>query len=598
MYDDSKRAKRIVEDVTEGIAETSSIYVKGYSDSNVASLSVVKSGERQGVSNRLAFNDSNKTSEVYHIRASHDNPIDIGFDIRNAKVKKNGSDLELFLPGNRQVIICDYFRNLESLPNIVFAGTIILTGEEFLCVFAHTLYTWYREVKHRATVHIQHTMSDIVKTVKNIRKKISYQSTESDVTNSKFWNSLSVIDNTPVANEDMPIHTDIERIEGEISSIQESLHTMSEYCTQNTLELKDRIDKNTEYMSSVVEQMQGVEYHTVISKIYNEVGLLRNSIEQIQSMIGSFQGTTEHKRYRNESNNEIIPRLSLLEETVNNLVHTVESIHSIVHSIQNEAMLSKPCSHDLENILSEIASIKHTVHLLEQQLGNVHNRNTQEALSTTLRSYTELLQDELQTLRSYVDTVSNECKHTDILPTQDISRHLSEVESAIYRSLSKIKTMQGNIAGQKESIRTEAVPLYSELNGIKKNLEEFQVMVESIRSSIVKDTSSIGDNVDYIANELVSMSARLRQLNTYIDTVDTKIHSLFEVNEIGENKDNQGGVVHQGLEEEYNTLSKLPAEEEVYRVHEDSIPESNEEYIDALYTDENTEENQTHSIST
>ena len=294
MHNDSKREIRVVESVTEGIAETSSIYAKGYSDSSMSSLSVVRSGEYQKLSDRLVYNDSNRVGEVYHIRASHDKPIDIGFDIRNAKVTKKGNNLEFFLPDNKQVIIGDYFRNLESLPNIVFAGTIILTGEEFLCVFAHTLYTWYREIRNRAGKNIRHTMSDIVKTVKNIRKKMSYQSITNDINKSKFWNSLRVVEEESVPQLSLSIHADIEKIENEISSIQNSLHTMSEHYAKSTMELKDKIEQNQEYISSVVTKLQDKASYAIGSDIHDEITLLQNSLKQVENIIEGLQTQYSH----------------------------------------------------------------------------------------------------------------------------------------------------------------------------------------------------------------------------------------------------------------------------------------------------------------
>lgn len=603
MYNDSKREISVVQNVTEGIAETSSIYAKGYSDSNIASLSVVKSGERKKLFNRLVFSDSNKVGEVYHIHASHDSPIDIGFDIRNARVKKNNNDLEFFLPHNRKVIICDYFRNLESLPTIVFAGTIILTGEEFLCIFAHTLYTWYKEVRGRNAINIQHTMSDIVKTVKNIRKKMKYQSIAEDVTNSKFWNSLSIVDNE--SHENALLRSDIEKIENEIASIQESLHTMS------TNHIPNDVAQNKETVFSAEENVHNEPSHTIISDIYNEIGILRNSIEQIQATIGAFQNTQSYTPYHNGENNEIERRLCILEDTVQTLVHTVESTHEIVQSLHNEPALQMPYSHELEKILAEIETIKNTIHSLEEQLQKKQSNYTQEKLDATLHSYTTLLQDELQTLRSYVDTVTSGYEHNQSPSSHKVNQQLLNVERAIYDSLSKIHSMQEDIAEQKESLQEDIKPLYVELATIKNNLANFQEMIAGIRKNVVESeqskSSALEQNVEHITNELLSIHNRLSQVNTYIDTIDEKMNTLFHPNMIASQEMEQTVALPEASFHQYDTLQS--GQEDIVSHHENRealheqvlttenqpmqeervVSEENKGYVDASY-DERAEQ--------
>ena len=229
---------------------------------------------------------------------------------------------------------------------------------------------------------------------------------------------------------------------------------------------------------------------------------------------------------------------------------------------------------DIENIRSEIGIMKHTLHSLEEQLHKQESSNIQEKLDNTLHSYTQLLQHELQTLRSYISTMGTSSIHAS---SSGVAEQLDETEQTIHTSLAKIQSMQEAITTQKDSIRTEFVPLYSELNGVKKSLEEFEVILHNIKKNIVagnhEDKDSIENNSSYVVNELMSISNYLSQLNKYIDTIDHKMNLLFESEDIRLRKVQEGDVIEKASRPSLGTKDNFHIEEVA------------QEYKDAVYVD-------------
>lgn len=230
--------------------ETSSIYADGYSASSSytgkrrARQPKQRTASSDTTCGTPTFSDSNTSDNVYSMVASLSTPLDIGFSLKGARIQQKDEKLILTLTNNITVIITNFF-SLSRLPDIVFGGTIIYTGEEFLSTFAPVIYKEYlstvQKNKHNAIAM-------------QLKKGIfQHHATKpflplalDDKVRSPFWNSLTIDQDFLNAWDDETL------LSIKKSSIQPIVvHLPAQMVQSNTPNASNNLQQDTQVATSV-----------------------------------------------------------------------------------------------------------------------------------------------------------------------------------------------------------------------------------------------------------------------------------------------------------------------------------------------------------
>ncbi|MGL4722347.1 MAG: hypothetical protein ACRCV3_03495 [Desulfovibrionaceae bacterium] len=226
--------------LTQGIAETSSIHIPGYESSSV-----------RGSMDRVSVHASSVLPTVYTLLCSIDRPLDIGFSIEHATLLREKESLLLYLLGNKIVRVDNFFSFRGLLPEIVIGGTIIITGEELLSLYAPSLLKQYKEevryfenkVQHpvlpQATdIGVETKVYDIRLLDNNVRSSF-WNTIEFDPTSLDIWEyeSKASIYFRPIYNPPIIVHKEINPQNTKRKSISSSLKAKE----KNTIDEKEHI---------------------------------------------------------------------------------------------------------------------------------------------------------------------------------------------------------------------------------------------------------------------------------------------------------------------------------------------------------------------
>ncbi|KAF2957639.1 hypothetical protein AS159_08235 [Thermotoga sp. Ku-13t] len=337
-----------------------------------------------------------------------------------------------------------------------------------------------------------------------------------------------------VAEGDLSQSVQLKRVGAEITQLSNAFSILTKSLRDSIMNIK-KIEERINLLSEQIEKDSSTaktaseEARTIseeVSRIVSNVNQLVHQVDMGAREIASgSEQTSKNALVLSESFEKLRKSSKAVEQTVNKLIESVESMVQQQHSVRKSIQELASFTGKIEEVIGTIYSIAEQTNLLalnaaieaaragEAGRGFAVVAEEVRKLAEQSRTSTKQVEDFLVTIRSQVQTMLEQ--------EEEIAKRTSESSTLISESLR-------TIAGMVEDIEKVAT-MSSELAAVS---QEQNAAVEEINAAIeriVKEIDRVSSDIDKLSKGVAEQSERVQNLSNSLQELTSVFEKLRQV---------------------------------------------------------------------